>query len=459
MKTIILFIFLIGSQICSAQSNILWQRVYPGPYDDDDIGLDICQSTDGNFYLAGGVTGFQLFPRFYVIKINPYGQKIWSKEMPGIHGYAFCITPTLDGGCVVCGDAARFVKLSADGDTLADTVPMDGNEKRMYDIQRTTDNFFVACGRYNVNNSIIIKFDSLGKMIWQKIFPPNYTRQLNRIEEAINGGYISVGTKRNTFSDTLRLNILRSDTSGSIIWEKDYSDASGGNVLIKHNNIYVICGQKLVTKTDTSGNRIESFNVNGLNSSEGITDMKILDVNRFVYCTKVTEIVPDVYARILISDATGNLIRAKLFNYSEFIYLTSISKVNENNMIFFGAAYYDTIPKSNFYAIRTDSMFNIVPVGIKNENIVIPNDFNLYQNYPNPFNNSTVIRFDIFQNDYYELEIFNSLGKQVRKLFSEYKNIGNYEIKFNFENLPSGLFFYRLRNSVGSKVNSLVLLK
>lgn len=459
LKNIFILIFVIIASVCEGQQSITWQKLYPGPYDDDDIGYDICAVDDEYFYLAGGVASSQVFPRFYVIKINAGGQKLWAREIPGINGTGFarCVTSTLGGGCVMSGDAARFVKLDANGGEEIN-VPLSGAERRIYDIKRTSDNNFIACGRYEVNNSLLIKFDSLGKVIWEKIYFGSFLRRLYSLDEAINGGYIATGIKVDDFSAPLELNIIKTDTSGNLQWERDYL-GYGGNSLSKLNNYYLTCGGIGFSKFDTNGNRFDSVNVNGLGISEEITDMKILSNNRYVYCTEGTQGLGDTYARILISDSSGNVVRSTLFDYSEFIYLTSILRINENNMIFFGAAYYDTIPKSNFYAIRTDSLFNIPPVGIKSSSIFIPTEFKIYQNYPNPFNNSTIIEFDIIKDDYYEMRIYNSLGQSVDKILTGFQKKGNYKIRFNSKNLSSGVYFYRLSNGTISETNSLILLK
>ena len=75
--------------------------------------------------------------------------------------------------------------------------------------------------------------------------------------------------------------------------------------------------------------------------------------------------------------------------------------------------------------------------------------FRLSQNYPNPFNPATVINYEIPSNVKSEkskvkLVIFNNLGKEVRTLVNETLNAGNYEVKFDGSNLPSGIYFYRL---------------
>jgi len=58
----------------------------------------------------------------------------------------------------------------------------------------------------------------------------------------------------------------------------------------------------------------------------------------------------------------------------------------------------------------------------------ILDEFVLEQNYPNPFNASTVISFQIPIQDKITLTIFNLMGQEVRRLFHEESNTGQYRV-------------------------------
>ncbi|MCY7362246.1 MAG: T9SS type A sorting domain-containing protein, partial [Ignavibacteria bacterium] len=89
----------------------------------------------------------------------------------------------------------------------------------------------------------------------------------------------------------------------------------------------------------------------------------------------------------------------------------------------------------------------------------IPENFSLYQNFPNPINSSTQIKFDINQNNYYKLEIFNYLGQSIQKLFEKNLNSGTYHINFESDNISSGIYYYILSSPKERFVESFVLLK
>ena len=74
-----------------------------------------------------------------------------------------------------------------------------------------------------------------------------------------------------------------------------------------------------------------------------------------------------------------------------------------------------------------------------------PSVFSLEQNYPNPFNPSTKIKFSIPQSSDVVLKVYDILGNEIETLVNEEKPAGKYEVEFNASDLPSGVYFYRLK--------------
>ncbi len=116
--------------------------------------------------------------------------------------------------------------------------------------------------------------------------------------------------------------------------------------------------------------------------------------------------------------------------------------------------------------------FNINTVsGITNNENSSSQNFALYQNYPNPFNPTTKIKYTIPQTGspllggagggltIIQLKIYDILGKEVATLVDEKKSPGKYEVQFNGNNLPSGIYFYRLQAGSYSDTKKLILLK
>lgn len=96
----------------------------------------------------------------------------------------------------------------------------------------------------------------------------------------------------------------------------------------------------------------------------------------------------------------------------------------------------------------------------------VPAGFQLLQNYPNPFNPATTIRYAVPTTSRVKLSIYNITGQQVATLVNGVHAAGSFEIRWEAENLPSGIYFYRLdafatngRQRHFSEVRKMILLK
>ncbi len=96
--------------------------------------------------------------------------------------------------------------------------------------------------------------------------------------------------------------------------------------------------------------------------------------------------------------------------------------------------------------------------------IQIPTDFALQQNYPNPFNPETSIRFQLPEAAEVTLNIYNLKGQLVRKLVNDRKQAGFHEITWNAKdnagnNMPSGVYLYRIQAGAFTDVKKLTVLR
>jgi hypothetical protein len=106
-----------------------------------------------------------------------------------------------------------------------------------------------------------------------------------------------------------------------------------------------------------------------------------------------------------------------------------------------------------------------IPIGIQPINTEIPTKFELFQNYPNPFNPVTKIKFDIpllrgvSEGRGVLLKIYDVLGKEISVLLNEDLKPGTYEIEWNAENIPTGVYFYSLITNNFTQTKKMVVLK
>ena len=89
----------------------------------------------------------------------------------------------------------------------------------------------------------------------------------------------------------------------------------------------------------------------------------------------------------------------------------------------------------------------------------LPGTYYLYQNYPNPFNPSTIIRFSLPKSAHVNLKIISILGQEMATLIDESKGPGQYEVRWNAADAPSGVYFYRLQAAEFVDTKRMILLR
>lgn len=88
-----------------------------------------------------------------------------------------------------------------------------------------------------------------------------------------------------------------------------------------------------------------------------------------------------------------------------------------------------------------------------------PKVYALNSNYPNPFNPTTQISYQIPNDGFVNLTVYNSLGQEVAVLVNQHQSIGRYSVQFNAANFPSGIFFYTIKADGFYSVKKMLLLK
>jgi sugar lactone lactonase YvrE len=103
------------------------------------------------------------------------------------------------------------------------------------------------------------------------------------------------------------------------------------------------------------------------------------------------------------------------------------------------------------------------PTGIENSQDKLTG-YNLLQNYPNPFNPETTIEFNLASSGNISLSVYNTLGQEIKLLFSGYYNAGRHRIRWNGKdsegnNVSSGVYFYKLKTGNSFLTGKMLLSK
>ena len=93
------------------------------------------------------------------------------------------------------------------------------------------------------------------------------------------------------------------------------------------------------------------------------------------------------------------------------------------------------------------------------EELFLPTEFNLSQNYPNPFNPATTINYALAEPGHVRMEIYDILGRRLAVLIDEQKEAGYHSLIWQASNVPTGVYFYRIKTGDFEKTRKMMLLK
>ncbi|MCX7833319.1 MAG: T9SS type A sorting domain-containing protein [Ignavibacteria bacterium] len=247
-----------------------------------------------------------------------------------------------------------------------------------------------------------------------------------------------------------------------------------------NTNIVYVSGDAKITKT-TNGGLSWSYSYNGLPSNLGCY---CIAVNPFNPNVMLTSNDSGIYRS---TDAGGNWIKVysgvvcRRFEFhplysglvagitfspykllistnSGTLWGDSTGAFPGNNMVDLVFSKYD----NNLYvASSTTGVYKrlFIVTGIKDNKNVIGDRYILFQNYPNPFNAITKIRFEIPRDLFVKLRVYSIDGREVACILNECKKAGSYVITFNGEELPSGIYFYKLESESFADVRKMIILK
>ena len=110
------------------------------------------------------------------------------------------------------------------------------------------------------------------------------------------------------------------------------------------------------------------------------------------------------------------------------------------------------------------SLVNVVARTTTSDVKAIPGEFALQQNFPNPFNPSTEIRYDLPEEGFVNLAIYNMVGQKVRTLRSETMQPGYHSMVWDGRNdvgsqVATGMYFYSIHTGSFQATKKMLFLK
>ena len=245
-----------------SSGNFLWQRSYD--FGDDDRGHAVWQTADGGFILAGQAwVGSVTFGSYdmYVVKTDATGNVEWQRTYeyddtasPGAD-VALSIQQLSDKGYIIGGFtqssvwASFLVRTDSLGQSLWSRTYNDGSVNECYAVQTTRDGGFVLTGglvSYVTDTDVfLIKTDSAGNPIWQKIYGGENADDGESVRELSDGGFAIAGMTASYGAGMWDVYVLRTNASGDTLWTRSFggdSDDRGYSVDQADDGSIVLAG-------------------------------------------------------------------------------------------------------------------------------------------------------------------------------------------------------------------------
>lgn len=248
----------------SSSGQLMWQKLYNGTGNGDDIPAAITIDNFGNIYVTGGSLGQNSFFDFATIKLNNSGTIIWTKRYDFNNKYDAATDITINnlGEIIVCGGSntnlanADFVVIkynSNNGNIINSNrhnTPGNGYDipiEVLVDLQNNVFVTGVSDIEGNKNVKTISYSFNLQQTNWVEYKDVNGLVDEPRGMTLDNEGELLItGFSERTSSSTEFFIEKRNALNGQLVWEKTsngFSGSKGNKIKVDQNNNVYVAGE------------------------------------------------------------------------------------------------------------------------------------------------------------------------------------------------------------------------
>jgi hypothetical protein len=217
-------------------------------------------------------------------------------------------------------------------------------------------------------------FRAIGSNSWNKTFEVNQFASSSSVQQTSDGGYVITGNHNNG------TRLIKTDTSGGILWERDYLGPLHGNsVRQTEDGGYIIAGERFLhepwsttdlwlIKTDANGDKLWERTFGGSNNDSAWEVSQTSDGGYIIAGTSyvgTAEASPTTYYSLggfdillIKTDSDGNEIWSRTFSESEEYedhFACSVQQTSDGGYIIAGTKCLDHGYNSSVWLIKTDS--------------------------------------------------------------------------------------------------------
>jgi hypothetical protein len=477
MRMFALLLILLSSSNLFAQPDTVWTRRFGGI--GDEYGSGVIVRDDGSFVVSGTTNSFGAGASdYYLLRLSASGDTIRTRTF-GTPDDEWCagILGTPPGNLWAFG----YTYVGSSGHYRAyynffDSTFMDILGGAVFD--DSTDYYgFAGCpgphgypvltGSRNFSSgaSNIFASDVEFNQGFLTECVRGYKSAAHSIKPVASGGYILGGFTQASENESPDFLLLRLDGNGDTLWTRviggDNSDeincviqtSDGGFAFTGPTDSYGVNGDVVLFKTDSLG--VEQWHRTYGGDSEEHGHIVIQTPDHGYFLAGHTESFGtggDVIA--IKTDSLGNQQWLRHWGGDGLDVAESAALTNDGGYILVGTTTSFGGRDADLWVLRISP-----ELSIQNSNPAQINDMALAQNYPNPFNAETRIRFNLSHPQSVTLKLFDLQGRFVQSLAEGQFTSGNHEVHLNADNLPTGIYFYRLSAGAFSDTKKMILLK
>jgi len=413
---------------------------------------------------TGYESGSSLPYREELILLNKFGEVIWTREFPPAGAIQSTQIAIKNLFCIfTIGDSVY--KISKAGEIVKKiSVPTQnlslGTQNQEVGVIFTEGNSSSASSKFFVYSE---NLDLVSVIAGQ----PGSTYSVSRLRDSyfVSGMKYGGGVVTNVSS-----HVARYDTTGSIVWIKQFPDIVRIRLVISNEKLYfcgpdfsypykkMIYGELSIESGDTLWTRSwgapypETFaTIMSCSQMYPSSDGGFIIVGSTTYPgQQLPNYEPNLSAGLILGYSPG-LDYSWVKTTSDAGDLLSGDWKDSSLVVFGNLGQFPTVAKAIIYSVSGLTAIEDDELGI--------NSLSLGQNYPNPFNPSTKIKFLLIEVGLASLRVYDLLGREVATLVNEELLAGEHEVSFEASALASGMYIYTLSVGRHAESKKMVLLR
>ena len=453
----------------------------------NETGIDnprsIQQTSDSGYIVCGTSNSYNVRGDMdpYLVKFSPSGVVEWKKiySDASIDNMKSVLLLN-DGGFLMSGFTNKInsiyspylIRTNSYGEIIWEKI-YEGNDWEFLNasVELSDGSFILTGSTYRVSNGgpdgFILKVDPLGNSIWKNIIPGAMKDEINSVNKCSNGDLILCGTTYSNGSGGSDIWLLRYDNNGNLIWSKTFGgplNDFGYSVEETTNGNIIFSGsyqspdsvfQFIAARADSGGNEIWRY-VNSKTSDESFYSIhETGDGNLTASGFTGNQTGGNEDFYLLRMNANGNFMWAKTYGGLETEICYNMILTSDSGYAMIGETNTYGSNFPNLYLIKTDTFG--VATGVILNNIEDPSKFNnSFSVFPNPANEIINLKLNsTFLSEEKKTIEIISSEGVLVKTFSLIDSKNDFH--FSAIDLSSGLYFVILKTTQTISIKKLCI--